>query len=191
MQSKKMIHTGMIVVLCLLTGCDNFTQEFKILRFPGIEASIGDKTYSTKDYTVRELGKTVGFGLDGSDSVTYIYNRYIIMGFLSADKVEKFELVFDVGENRENWSGIYTDESQPIGKWHEMRLVVRQKGNPDAFSVYETCDVSGGFLEITKQSTLEQIFSGEFEIEVCSSISSGKILMTGDFRDLQYASGGS
>jgi hypothetical protein len=182
-----------LLKLCLLftftgffTSCQDFSQDFEILRFPLIRADVEGDSWTALDHSVFSLGKIVAFDESAGES-EIILERIIITGFSSTDRIEKLQITLDISE-RNALRGTYTSQLADHGRLTSVEWVMENPNQTGSYLTYQLCNPENARFIVDRQNRTEEIISGIFEFDLCRINVPEEIIRIdiGEFRDLSY-----
>ncbi|MCC5929097.1 MAG: hypothetical protein JJU28_07610 [Cyclobacteriaceae bacterium] len=183
----------LLLKLCLLfiftglfTSCQDFSQDFEILRFPLIRADVEGDSWTALEHSVFSLGKIVAFDESAGES-EIILERIILTGFSSADRIEKLQITLDISD-RNALRGTFTSQLAENGRIRAVEWVMENPNRAGSYLTYQLCNPENARFIIERQNRTEEIISGTFEFDLCRiNIPEESIRIDrGEFRDLSY-----
>lgn len=173
-------------LIFVIAGCQEYEEDFTILRFPIIEADVDSLKWSTRQYTVVNIGKVVQHP-DSAQESNIVYDRLVLTGFTNENDVEKLQIVFDIADI-DQLAGIYTPKYSELGRLVHAEWVTATSSEESTYATYSLCELETGQLKIERQNRAEDIFSGSFSFTACQKNAAENTLRftNGKFRDLEY-----
>lgn len=167
-------------------SCQDFTQDFEILRFPLIRADVEGDTWTAIDNSVFSLGNIVAFDESAGES-EIILERIILTGFSSADRIEKLQITLDVAD-RNALRNTFTPQLADHGRLTAVEWVMENPNRSGSYLTYRLCNPENARFIVDRQNRTEEIISGTFEFDLCRINVPEEIIRIdrGEFRDLSY-----
>ena len=170
--------------LFFLQGCQEYEEDFEIIRNPFFRVTTGGESWSTSEVTLVSLGKITEFNPE-TDKRT-IYERLVIYSSTSKDGFKKLQLTIDVNNVRDLVFN-YTFEYANNGGFKE--IIYFTETDATEYISYFSCSEQKeeNLLTITKHSSEDNLISGFFNAVLCETDNPENLItITGEFKDIEY-----